>query len=109
MPRSTVYFIILVVTGVIILGLQGYLFYFADCQTVKDNWLSVPVPGRCILIPVSSPVLYDVGGTDFKPYHFIKFGKNGRIPHMDCKELRRYVTENGLQKDIECKEITSHE
>jgi len=27
---------------------SGYMFYFADCQTVKEYWYLVETPGRCI-------------------------------------------------------------
>jgi hypothetical protein len=35
-------------SAVIIAVLQGYLFLFADCQTVKENWLITQTPARCI-------------------------------------------------------------
>jgi hypothetical protein len=40
--------ILCTVIGAGVLGLQCWLFYFADCATVKDYWMLTHVPGRCL-------------------------------------------------------------
>lgn len=45
---SKVVNIVLIILGIVLIAGQGYLFYFASCETVKDYWMLTHVPGRCI-------------------------------------------------------------
>jgi hypothetical protein len=44
----TALYIFIIALGCVIIPIQFYLFYFASCDEVKDNWLIVQTPARCI-------------------------------------------------------------
>lgn len=45
---NKIYHATIIAITLLLLLFTGYLFYFADCATIKTYWLVVQTPARCI-------------------------------------------------------------